>query len=476
MFERRRAERIWKEACAEADRLDPGWKWDDLLSRRPELSKDCDAIHVTLAAASKLPPKWPDWATVIREEDLPALPSNDFPGVLSIEARRQAAVARLDSELTEIPRNVRPAPRPLLALQAVLAATNEARNLAQKLAGLSAGRAEPGDRPVFLHLPIDSFPRMRTLATLLRLDALLAADQARADEALANGRAMLGIARAAAEPPMLITGLVSMAIRHVTVATIERTLAQCEPAPAALLDAQRDVQAALDDPLCLESLRGERAIHEDLVRAIDEGRLTRQQREEVKYSDITRVTRWPMIDKLIARLLGRCYGKRHATETVRYYNAIIELVKESPDAPRRRTEVFAAIQNRRSAAVAKLLQTVDPWLVADQRQRAILASLASALAVERFRRDAGHWPESLAELVPGYLKNVPTDPFDLQSLRYRRLPDGVVVYAVGPDESDDGGSVHPPRPGEMPADIGVRLWDVAHRRQRPPAVLAASHD
>src|SRR5436190_13911206 len=74
VFDRYQAERAWQDACAEADRLDPGWKWEDLLARRPELPADRDAIVVTHAAASKLPEKWPDWASVIPEEELPALP------------------------------------------------------------------------------------------------------------------------------------------------------------------------------------------------------------------------------------------------------------------------------------------------------------------------------------------------------------------------------------------------------------------
>src|SRR5436190_10901886 len=74
VFDRYQAERAWEDACAEADRLDPGWKWEDLLAQRPELPANRDAIRVTHAAASKLPEKWPDWAAAIREEDLPPLP------------------------------------------------------------------------------------------------------------------------------------------------------------------------------------------------------------------------------------------------------------------------------------------------------------------------------------------------------------------------------------------------------------------
>jgi hypothetical protein len=164
---------------------------------------------------------------------------------------------------------------------------------------------------------------------------------------------------------------------------------------------------------------------------------------------------------------GGGYRKQHVAGVVRYFTAVIELVQESPDAPRRKPEVLAAVRESRSPAVAKSLEMVDQMFDADARQRAMLASVTTALAVERFRRDASRWPESLAEMVPGYLKMVPTDPFDLRPSRYTRLPDGVVIYAVGPDGVDDGGAVHTPGPGPLAADIGVRLWDVAHRRQPP---------
>ncbi len=44
---------------------------------------------------------------------------------------------------------------------------------------------------------------------------------------------------------------------------------------------------------------------------------------------------------------------------------------------------------------------------------------------------------SLAELVPRYLREVPTDPFDRESLRYS--PAKRIVYSVGVDLEDQGG-------------------------------------
>ncbi len=91
------------------------------------------------------------------------------------------------------------------------------------------------------------------------------------------------------------------------------------------------------------------------------------------------------------------------------------------------------------------------------------------VAVERFRRQQGRWPESLNELVPEFLARLPTDPCNGFPLCYRRLKDGVVIYSVGADGADNGGNIS--RRGAVMAgvDWGVRLWDVPDRR-RPPAI------
>ena len=69
-----------------------------------------------------------------------------------------------------------------------------------------------------------------------------------------------------------------------------------------------------------------------------------------------------------------------------------------------------------------------------------LTALRAALAVERFRlAHGGKPPNSLAELVPVYLPDVPRDLFDNQPLRFQTLTAGYVLYSIGADGVDDGG-------------------------------------
>ena len=101
-----------------------------------------------------------------------------------------------------------------------------------------------------------------------------------------------------------------------------------------------------------------------------------------------------------------------------------------------------------------------------RESEALLRSAVAALSAERFRRGHGRWPATLNELVPELLAAVPCDPFDLQPLRLARHADGIVIYSVGPNGTDDGGDVGAGTPTwDTPRDIGLRLWDVNKRRQ-----------
>jgi len=72
------------------------------------------------------------------------------------------------------------------------------------------------------------------------------------------------------------------------------------------------------------------------------------------------------------------------------------------------------------------------------------ALLTAALAVQAYRAEHGGAAlPSLSTLVPAYLKAVPTDPFAATAgtpLRYRVAKNAPVLYSVGPDGKDDGGT------------------------------------
>ena len=80
-----------------------------------------------------------------------------------------------------------------------------------------------------------------------------------------------------------------------------------------------------------------------------------------------------------------------------------------------------------------------------------LRAAEAGLAVERYRLASSYaLPDSLSQVVPKYLSAVPEDPYDGKPLRYKKLsPKGYVVYAIGRNRQEDGGT---PRPDGGKAD------------------------
>ena len=72
------------------------------------------------------------------------------------------------------------------------------------------------------------------------------------------------------------------------------------------------------------------------------------------------------------------------------------------------------------------------------RADGLLAGAKLVVACNRFAREKGQWPETLAELVPEYLGEVPRDPYDGAPFRYSA--EKGLVWAVGTNLTDEGGS------------------------------------
>jgi hypothetical protein len=84
---------------------------------------------------------------------------------------------------------------------------------------------------------------------------------------------------------------------------------------------------------------------------------------------------------------------------------------------------------------------LDCAAAAESRRRL----LVTALALERYRKHHGTYPQTLGELTPGFLKSPALDFIDGRPLRYRRAENGrFLLYSVGLDGVDNGGALPPP--------------------------------
>jgi len=62
-------------------------------------------------------------------------------------------------------------------------------------------------------------------------------------------------------------------------------------------------------------------------------------------------------------------------------------------------------------------------------------------ATEFYRAEHDSYPPSLDDLVPNYIPELPEDPFSGESFEYTPTESSYLLYSVGPDMRDDGGSL-----------------------------------
>jgi hypothetical protein len=75
------------------------------------------------------------------------------------------------------------------------------------------------------------------------------------------------------------------------------------------------------------------------------------------------------------------------------------------------------------------------------KTQAINRLMMIELALRHYHSATDAWPETLNELAPKFVSEVPIDPFDPEGreLRYVRTKDNFLLYSVGYDGDDDGG-------------------------------------
>jgi hypothetical protein len=430
-----------RAAVEETDRLDPGWRWEDLLSRRVAIPDEENAALCVRDASALLPVKWPDWSTKPDGSSV-EVPAENFPP--------NARLSVADSKALDG------------VLKAAAAALPEARKLADRGAGYFA--TDFAEFPWATLLPHLDY--IRRVTRLLALDAAARAEKQDVDGALASCRALLNTSRSIGDEPIVISQFIRIVTRSGLLGTLERVLAQGEPSEPALAALQRLIEDEERQPLLLIGLRGDRASADRFFEKVASGEFSGAQLRSALTPFVggNAVITW--------YIESSARGARAAL--LRHMTKVIEIVKQpSPE------QLVLIRQTDNEAHQLPLLPkriapAADRFANSFLRTRVELRCAAAALAAERYRRAHGRWPPDLAALVPTYLHEAPVDLYDGQPLRFRREADHIVIYGIGPDEQDDGGKIDRGKPLTAGLDVGIRLWDPAARRQAARPDAAAS--
>ncbi len=408
-----------REATAEADRLDPGWHWDELEARRAAVADDDNSARCVLCAQGLLPGSLPDWVAYLAA-------AGQYP----------------EDDLLDLPPAKPLAKREADGLKAELAPARPALAEARKLKDLPHGRYPVVLDHAGLRFSVTHVRAAERIVTLLTYDELLRERAADGDGALESCRAILNVARSFGDEPDLLAQRARLNMRMSACRRLERTLAQCEPSEAGLAAVQDLLEDEETQPLFLTAARA--------FRCEMEGLLSPSRPDLVRGNYYGRVA-------VRAAAYGRPAALRMTTRLVEIAKLPVEeqreeLARRGLPRPEEITVAARPLYPRIRKVAADLPEQ-------QARSQAELRCGIAGIAAERYRKAHGRWPASLEDLVPAYLRSVPLDPFRKGPLRYRRLADGVVIDCRGPDGVDNGGT-----PDRQRGDVGLQLWDPDRRR------------
>jgi hypothetical protein len=321
------------------------------------------------------------------------------------------------------------------AVAAILKRQERTIDLLHRAAQLPACRFDRDWSRLDIGLMMPNLNDARLAADVLQLHACVEAAQGRSAYALTDIDAMIQLARHIGEEPILISGLVSMSLHRIAVATLQDVLPVIDN--AAQLDGLK-----LEDPASIRrmfrrTLAGEECIAMALFGQIESG--------ERAFYDLTPATvAHPPIEQYapswsIFRILFLSWGLEDYTRLMEGYKdaAGKPYYQARDDLSRLRLSWNDARQKGLFFAVftPAYFRAID----ASSEAQATAACAQTAVAMTRYRLDHGALPARVEDLVPAYLEAVPLDPFDGQPLRLAIRNDQWIIYSIGPDLKDDGG-------------------------------------
>jgi hypothetical protein len=338
----------------------------------------------------------------------------------------------------------------------------------RKLAGLSRGRHEVRWNEINpLNTPLPHVNGTRLVADLLALDGEVRAHEGNGDGAVTSCRAALNAGRVLGDEPMLESQLVRAGVHDVVVQALEEVLARAEPPEPALAALQQALEEEAAEPLLQIAARGHRAGLHELMLTLESGELDRHALAAGGIAagehSLTAGVRTILNDPALYHTTSLRYAHAWLLE---YMTQFVEITQLPLHEQQARLEELMSESTTVPPAAKPLVPSLRDITLVYQRSQALLRSAVLAVAAERYRRALGRWPDKAADLVPKYVRDIPTDPFDGKPFRLAAHKPGIVFYAVELDGKDDGGKFEELNSYRDGSDLGFRLWHPEQRRKR----------
>jgi hypothetical protein len=300
----------------------------------------------------------------------------------------------------------------------------------------------PIDCSLCSQTPLPHLTSLKHLTELCQYKAELALTREDTHEAAGAITSILGLARTIEDEPTLISQLVRQKLLGMAVATLERSINLNFSAPEATNLSSSLTQTAQIQCLA-RALIGERAMLAPYFRT--------SRRENPRIYGPKPAGEEDSVDNIRSRdwallkLVG--YYEMDFGQFLFVMDNVIPLASLAPPAnlevDRHFAKAAAFSKKKRRTISAIVFSSYQITAARENESLARLRLAITALALEHFRNQKGNLPDTLEELKPAFLSDIPADPFTGDDVLYRRFAKGYVVYSVGRDLVDDGGKEKP---------------------------------
>jgi hypothetical protein len=452
-----------ESALTETDQLDPYWRLEDLEANRRPLPPTNENGFEQIMAAMRIAPSKP-W------------PQPSFPQFDNDQNYQKRVVAALNKSLKEYDQR-----SPVLlndeearVLRAELERGKETVAMLRKMVDFPTGRG-PGLIPARGTLFPVTPPYMEAwrAGTMLAADARVRIQDDDIAGALHDASALLHMSWTLAEEPNALAQLMRRALDGLAVEVLERTLAGGGGSKVELASLQGELERpGLEVGFDLVT-RGQRAYFDRILEDAQFGVISlsdlRAAVNPVAGTSGTRIATRLEMEVRFAILFCNI-----AAERARFLKGINKLIAIAQSPPHQRQNAYRAIMARMQQQSGRKFDPSESLLnssvmyvkYGEDELESITRVLCAraALAAERFRLANQRWPANLEELTPKWLKVVPIDPFSGAPLQMVHKGSALIIYSIGSDQMDDGGSLERIN-GRQSADVGFVLHDPAQRRR-----------
>ena len=288
---------------------------------------------------------------------------------------------------------------------------------------------------------------------VLRLRALAELEAGQAEPALADVSLALRVAEKIRSEPFLISHLVCIAVLAITEQALWEGLAKHRWTDAQL--SELDHQLATPD-FVADYQRAMRAENAWQAASMDFLRHHPNQWRDLFEAGP------PNLPDLTGRLIPSGWFYQNELRSSKF---ILEQflpigdVRQQMISPTLVKQADEALRTMRVTPYSSLCRMFLPGLVNSPRKfawaQAAVNLARTACALERHRLAHGKYPETLDALAPQFIAKVPPDPIGGQPLHYRLTDDGhFILYSVGLNEKDDGGTESLTKGGSVDLDNG----------------------